>query len=83
LKRKTGILILIIGILVASKFWIGIYAHPEFGGSNIFIKHRAIWKTYFYSPLGESDMKLSELSAEKQKEQLYFNEFIFENQTLE
>ncbi|WP_217491456.1 hypothetical protein, partial [Polaribacter reichenbachii] len=80
LKRKTGILILIIGILIVSKFWVGIYTHDEFGGKNIFIKHRPIWKTFFYSPRGMSDLKLSEMTTEKQNEQILFDEFILENQ---
>ena len=83
LKRKTGILILIIGILIVSKFWVGIYTHDEFGGKNIFIKHRPIWKTFFYSQRGMSDLKLSEMSTEKQNEQILFDEFVLENQTIE
>ena len=76
MKRKTGIIILIIGILIVSKFWIGIFTHDEFGGINTFIKHRPIWKTFFYSPRGMSDLKLSEMSIERQKEQILFDEFI-------
>ena len=76
MKRKIELLIITIGILIVSKFWIGIYSHDEFGGKNIFIKHRPIWKTFFYSPIGMSDLKLSELSTEKQNEQILFNEFI-------
>ena len=83
LKRKTGIIILIIGILTVSKFWIGVYSHDEFGGKNFFIKHRPIWKTFFNSPRGMSDLKLSEMTNEKQNEQILFDEFILENQTIE
>jgi hypothetical protein len=83
LKRKTGILILIIGILIVSKFWIGIFTHDEFGGKDVFIKHRPIWKTFFYSPRGMSDLKLSEMSTEKQNEQILFDEFVLENRKIE
>ncbi len=83
LNRKIGITIFIIGILIVSKFWVGIYTHDEFGGKNLFIKHRPIWKTFFYSPRGMSDLKLSEMSAEKQNEQKLFDEFVLENQTIE
>lgn len=76
-------LFLIIGILIVGKFWIGIYTHDEFGGNNIFIKHRPIWKTFFYSPRGMSDLKLSELSIDKQNEQKLFDEFVLENQAIE
>lgn len=80
---KVRIIVLIIGVLLISKYWIGIYAHPEFGDKTIFVKHRAIWKTFFYSPIGESNIKLTDLSIEKQEEQLLFNEFIIANQTIE
>lgn len=83
LKRKSNIIILIIGILIASKFWIGIYTHDEFGGKHVFIKHRPIWKTFFYSPRAMSDLKLSEMPPEKQNEQILFDEFVLENQTVE
>ena len=74
---------LIIGILIFAKFWIGVYKHDEFGGDNIFIKHRPIWKTFFYSPRGMSDLKLSEMSIENQNEQKLFDEFVIENQAIE
>ena len=76
-------ILLLIGILIVCKFWIGIYTHDEFGGKNIFIKYRPIWKTFFYSPRGMSDFKITEMSAEKQKEQILFDEFVLENQTIE
>lgn len=84
MKRKTGILLLvIIGILTVLKFWIGIYTHDEFGGKGIFVKHRPIWKTFFYSPRGMSDLKLSEMTNEKQNEQMLFDEFVLQNQKIE
>ena len=76
MKRKIGIIILITGTLILFKFWFGIYSHDEFGGKIIFFKHRPIWKTFFYSPRGMSDLKLYEMSTEKQNEQILFNEFI-------
>jgi hypothetical protein len=41
-----------------------------------FFKHRPTWKWKFSSPQGMSDIKLEELSEEKQIEQKYFNEFV-------
>jgi hypothetical protein len=38
LKRKTGITILIIGILIMSKFWVGIYTEDKFVLKNKTIK---------------------------------------------
>lgn len=75
MKRKTKLLIGI-GLLILSKFWIGIYEDDEFLRKSIFIKHRPVWKTFFYSPRGMSDRKLSEMTKEQQKEQKYFDEFI-------
>ncbi|MBB3696483.1 hypothetical protein KMW28_10165 [Flammeovirga yaeyamensis] len=83
MKRKTGIIILFLGLLVIMKFWIGIYTHDEFGSKRIFVKHRPIWKTHFYSPRGMSDLKLSEMTIEKQNEQILFDEFVIENQIIE
>ena len=79
---KIRVFIIII-ILIAAKFWIGVYKHDEFGGNNLFIKHRPIWKTFFYSPRGMSDLKLSEMSIDKQNEQLMFDEFVLQNQAIE
>ncbi|TPN81371.1 hypothetical protein [Aquimarina algicola] len=73
---RKKIIILAVIILIISKFWIGIYKDGEWGEKYIFIKHRPIWKTYFYSPRGMSDLKLSEMSEDKQKEQRLFDEFV-------
>ena len=82
-KSKTITkLILLVLILILSKFWIGIYKHDEFGTNHTFIKHRPIWKTFFYSPRGMSDLKLSEMSKEKQNEQKLFDEFVIEHQLI-
>lgn len=78
MKRKIGISLLVIGVLLQCKFWIGIYTHDEFSSKHVFIKHRPIWRTFFYSPRGMSDMKLSDMSPEKQTEQKLFDEFIIE-----
>jgi hypothetical protein len=81
--RKSLIILTVVGILILLKFWIGIYTHDEFGEKHVFIKHRPIWKTYFYSPRGMTDLKLSEMSEEKQYEQKLFDEFVIENQEME
>ena len=74
---KKAIIIFILGlILILSKFWLGIYEDNEFGEKRVFIKHRPIWKTYFYSPRGMRDVKLSQMSEERRVEQLMFDEFV-------
>lgn len=54
----------------------GVYIHDEFGEKHFFIKHRPIWKWKFYSPLGQSDLKIEELTSDEQIEQKYFDEFV-------
>lgn len=76
MKKVIKLSGIILGVLIFSKFWVGIYADDEFPESYFFIKHRPIWKTYFYSPRGMSDLKLSEMSEERQKEQLLYDEFV-------
>lgn len=76
MKRKLGVIGLITGILIVLKFWIAIYEDGEFDDKYFLIKHRPIWKTFFHSPSGMSDLKLSEMSEERQKEQLLYDEFI-------
>lgn len=83
MKKRNSILLLIFIFALIAKFWIGIYTHDEFGGKILFLKHRPIWQTFFYSPRGMSDLKTSEMSSKKQKEQLLFDEFILQKQNIE
>ncbi|QSW90360.1 MULTISPECIES: hypothetical protein [Flavobacterium] len=76
MKKKISVLILIFGIVLTIRLFCGVYEHDEFAETNFFIKHRPTWKWRFYSPIGMSDMKIEELSKERQIEQQYFNEFI-------
>tara|TARA_R110002051_G_scaffold225543_1_gene288471 strand:+ start:309 stop:551 length:243 start_codon:yes stop_codon:yes gene_type:complete len=72
--KKTVVILII--LVVLGRFFIGVFSHDEFGETHVFVKHKPIWKWNFYSPLGMSDVKLKDLSKEKQKEQILFNEFI-------
>ncbi len=83
MKRKIIIILVFITLGFFSKFWIGIYEHDEFSNRVIFIKHRPVWKTFFYSPRGMSDLKISEMSVENQVEQKFFNEFVLKNREIE
>lgn len=76
MKRKLlfGITIVLLGVLI--RLYCGIYVHDEFGDESLFIKYRPTWKWRFYSPIGMSDMKLKDLTPEKQMEQKYFDEFV-------
>ena len=69
-----GIVITLMCLLV--RLYCGLYVHDEFAESNFFIKHRATWKWKFYSPIGQSDLKMNDLTLDEQIEQKYFNEFV-------
>lgn len=68
-------------LIIFSWLFIGVFSEPEFGDKTIFIKHKPTFKIEFYSPIGESDLKLSELNKEKQIEEIAFQEYII-NQNL-
>ncbi|MDA6069105.1 hypothetical protein NJT12_05685 [Flavobacterium sp. AC] len=76
MKKKVLILIVTFAAVLIIRFFFGVYDNDEFAESHLFVKHRPTWKWKFYSPQGMSDIKLEELSVEKQTEQKYFNEFI-------
>jgi len=76
-NRKKKNIFFIIVLIIFFRFWIGIYADAEFGGKYPFIKHKPIWKFFFYAPLGMSDETLDNLTKIKQKEQLLYEEFIY------
>jgi len=79
LKKRLSITLFIFAIVVLAKFWIGIFEHDEFSNEKyMFVKHRAIWKTYFYSPRGMSDFELSDMTPENKIEQMFFDEFVLE-----
>lgn len=79
MKRKQRILLLLLVFVILTKFSVGVYEDDEFPENHLFIKHRPIWKTFFYSPRGMSDKKLTQMTKEDQKEQILFDEFILEN----
>lgn len=83
MKRKTIITSIFILLGIFIKFWVGIYEDDEFSNRVVFIKHRPIWKSFFYSPRGMSDLKISEMSPEKQFEQKLFDEFVLKNLEIE
>lgn len=54
----------------------GIYADDEFYEHTLFCKYRPTFKVYFFSPRGQSDLKIKDLSIDKQYEELAFKEFV-------
>ncbi len=76
MRKKLFLGISIALITLLTRLYCGVYVHDEFAEENFFIKHRPTWKWKFYSPIGQSDLKLQDLIPEKQSEQKYFNEFV-------
>ncbi|WP_276373730.1 hypothetical protein [Chryseolinea sp. H1M3-3] len=62
--------------LILTWIFVGIFRDDEFYEPTIFIKHRPTFKVNFYSPIGMSDLQLKDLTMEKQKELLAFDEFV-------
>jgi hypothetical protein len=62
--------------LLVTILFCGISRDPEFYEPTIFVKHRPTFKIHFHTPIGESDMTLSDLSAEGKKEELHYKEFV-------
>jgi hypothetical protein len=72
-----GISIIIFSVLV--RLFFGVYVDDEFGDKSIFMKHRPTWKWKFYSPIGMSDLRMEDLTKEKQVEEKFYDEFIRKN----
>ena len=69
---------IIIGIVFLILTWLftGLFRDYEFYELSIFGKHRPTLKIYFYSPAGQSDLTLKDLSLDKQNEERAFQEFV-------
>ena len=65
--------------LVTAFLFCGIARDPEFYEPTIFVKYRPTLKVHFYTPIGESDMTLSDLTEDKKREEMLYQEFV-ENQ---
>lgn len=72
--RRTLFIIIVVGIII--RLFAGKYIHDEFGETHFFVKHRPTWKWSFRSPVGQSDLKIEDLTKDDQKEQILFDEFI-------
>ncbi len=79
MNKKLSIVISIVTFLILVRLFFGVYVDDEFGEKSIFAKHRPTWKWEFYSPIGMSDLKMDDLSKEKQIEEKYYDEFIRNN----
>ncbi len=68
-------------LLLISWLFTGIYRDDEFYEPDIFIKYRPTFKMMFYSPIGMQDLDVNDLSAELQKEEIAFQEFVVQHRS--
>jgi hypothetical protein len=66
-----GLITLLIAVLFC-----GISRDPEFYAPTIFVKYRPTLKAHFFTPIGESDLKLEDLEEDKKREELLYQEFV-------
>lgn len=62
--------------LILTWIFVGLYRDDEFYEPNLFTKYRPTFKVNFYSPIGQSDLTVNDLSADKQVEEIAFQEFV-------
>src|SRR6267142_6700651 len=65
--------------LIVSVLFIGLFRDDEFYQPSLFLKYRPTFKMEFYSPIGMSDFEISDLSPEKQKEEIAFQDFVIDH----
>lgn len=84
LKAVVTALVFVVVSGATIRLWCGVYQHDEFAGETyLFVKHRPIWKWWFYSPIGQSDDTLNGLGSAAQKEQLLYWEFVRDRQKVQ
>ena len=79
MNKKVLIGTLTITFILLFRLFVGMKVDDEFGERDLFLKHRPTWKWKFYSPIRMSDLKIEDLSKEKQIEEKYYEEFIRKN----
>jgi hypothetical protein len=79
MKTKQNIYITV-GTICFLLTWlfVGIYRDDEFFEPTIFTKYRPTFKTSFFSPIGMQDLNIDNLPADKQAEEIAFQEFVIE-----
>lgn len=77
MTRRPNIYILLGTVfIILTWFFVGLYRDDEFYEPNLFTKYQPTFKVNFYSPTGQSDLTVSDLSADKQVEEIAFQEFV-------
>jgi hypothetical protein len=55
---------------------VGFFRDDEFYELHMFAKYRPTFKVNFYSPIGQGDLELKDLSPEKEIEEIAFQDFV-------
>ena len=67
--------ILLIGLGSLLLLFVGVKEHPELDEYFVFLKYKPTTKVFFYTPIGESDKTLADLSPAQQAEERAYDEF--------
>ena len=71
---KIGILKILAGLILFS--FIGIKYEPEFAEPSFFLKPKPSLTIEYWSPLGDSDMRLEDLTGARRQQELDYSEFV-------
>jgi len=77
-KSMNRNLIFGIILLLITFMFVGVYRDDEFFEPDLFIKYQPTTKMFFYSPTGQSDAQLKDLTSEQKKEEIAFQKYIIE-----
>jgi len=62
--------------LLLTWLFVGLFRDDEFYELDLFTKHRPTFKMNFYSPIGMQDLKVEDLTPDRQLEEIAFQEFV-------
>jgi hypothetical protein len=71
---KVALIKILAGLFLL--MFVGIKYEPEFGEAAFFIKHIPNFKLEYFSPIGESDLAITDLDQKNQYEELKYQEFV-------
>lgn len=75
-NRRHLFIFLALACLVVGCLYLGVYKEREFDEYRLFVKHRPCSCLYFHSPVGESDLSLSDLKGSDYQREMLFREFV-------
>lgn len=73
MKYIKNVFLILLGSFLL--LFVGVKEHPELKEYFVFLKYKPSFKATFYSPIGESDKQLEDLSVAEQKEELIYQEY--------